>query len=267
MKFFNFDFTVARDTGFQDPATPLMEGIIDLHHHILFFIIVIIILVLWLLFIIVFKFTTGVGLNDSFFLDTRIGLYIGKLLLLRQKPFVHNYVIEIVWTIVPSIILVFIAVPSFTLLYSIDEIVNPDLTFKVIGHQWYWSYEFDDFLNRSHYFDVAFDSYMVPTDDLKEESYLHLRLLEVDAPVYLPIRTHIRVIITASDVLHSWAIPSLGVKCDAVPGRLNQLSLFIKRAGTYYGQCSEICGINHGFMPIVIHAVPQVVFKKISLYS
>jgi cytochrome c oxidase subunit 2 len=132
-----------------------------------------------------------------------------------------------------------------------DEVIDPAITIKAIGHQWYWSYEYSDYVNEQSEF-INFDSYMIPTDDLKKGD---LRLLEVDNRIKLPINTHVRVIVTAADVLHSWAIPSLGVKADCVPGRLNQTSLFIQRSGVYYGQCSEICGVQHGFMPIVIEAV------------
>ena len=151
----------------------------------------------------------------------------------------------------PSLILVLIAVPSFALLYSLDEVVDPAVTIKAIGHQWYWSYEYSDYSQESDQ-SIAFDSYMVPEDDLELGQ---LRLLDVDNRLVVPANTHIRVIITAADVLHSWAVPSLGVKCDAVPGRLNQIPLFIKREGVFYGQCSELCGANHAFMPIVVEAV------------
>jgi cytochrome c oxidase subunit 2 len=140
--------------------------------------------------------------------------------------------------------------PSFALLYSIDEIIDPALTIKVVGHQWFWSYEYNDF--ETQLGTVNFDSYMVPEDELQLGT---LRLLEVDNRVVLPLNTHTRVLVTAADVLHSWAIPSLGVKLDACPGRLNQTSLFIIRKGVFFGQCSEICGSGHGNMPIAVEAV------------
>ena len=155
------------------------------------------------------------------------------------------------WTVTPSLILMVIAVPSFALLYSMDEIVNPSITLKAIGHQWYWTYELSDYSTADDA-SIVFDSYMIPEDDL---TLGQLRLLEVDNRVVLPVHTHVRVIVTAADVLHSWAVPSLGVKCDAVPGRLNQTSFFLQREGIFYGQCSEICGANHGFMPIVVEGV------------
>lgn len=163
----------------------------------------------------------------------------------------HGILIELIWTTTPALILLIIAIPSFSLLYAMDEIVSPTVTIKTLGHQWYWSYEYSDY-NSSTYEPIAFDSYMLPEEDLQMGQ---LRLLEVDNRMVIPVKTHVRIIVSAADVLHSWAIPSLGIKCDAVPGRLNQASLFIKREGLYYGQCSEICGINHGFMPIVIEAV------------
>lgn len=217
--------------GFQDPATPIMQGIIDLHHDIVFFIVVIAIFVLWMISRTLYHFQS-----------TKNPL---------PEKILHGTAIEIAWTVTPSFILVFIAVPSFALLYSLDEIVDPAVTVKAIGHQWYWSYEYSDY-SQSDDESIAFDSYMIPEEDLELGQ---LRLLEVDHRVVLPVKTHVRVIITAADVLHSWAIPSLGIKCDAVPGRLNQIPLFIKREGVFYGQCSELCGVNHAFMPIVIEAV------------
>lgn len=162
----------------------------------------------------------------------------------------HGTLIEIIWTLVPSFILVIVALPSFALLYSIDEVINPSLTLKVVGYQWYWYYEYSDF--EASFGNIFFDSYMIPTDEL---SLGELRLLEVDNRIVLPVSTHIRILVTAGDVLHSWAIPSLGIKLDACIGRLNQTSLFMLRTGVFYGQCSEICGVGHANMPIVIESV------------
>ena len=218
-------------TGFQDPATPVMEGIINLHNDIMFFLIVIGVLVGWVLF------RTCAGYDES------INATPSKV--------VHGTTIEIVWTITPALVLMIIAVPSFALLYAMDEIIDPAITLKIVGHQWYWSYEYSDYCADGSE-PIAFDAYMLPEEDLEPGN---LRLLEVDNRVVLPVDTHVRLIITAADVLHCWAMPSFGVKMDACPGRLNQTSVFIKREGTYYGQCSEICGVNHGFMPIVVDAV------------
>ena len=145
-----------------------------------------------------------------------------------------------------------IQIPSFGLLYSLDELIDPTITLKIVGHQWYWSYEYSDYATLEGGESLNFDSYLVPTADLNAGSF---RLLEVDNRVILPINTHIRLLLTAADVLHCWAIPSFGIKLDACPGRLSQASLFIKREGYFYGQCSEICGVNHGFMPIVVRGV------------
>jgi len=217
--------------GFQDPATPVMEGINELHNTLLFYITLIVIFVGWMLGRTIYHFHEDKNKVPS--------------------TNVHGGTLEIVWTITPAFILVAIAVPSFGLLYMLDEVVDPAVTLKVIGHQWYWSYEYSDYLNEDGE-SISFDSYMIPDDELEEGQ---LRLLEVDNRIVLPTNTNIRLLITSTDVLHCWAVPSLGVKTDAVPGRLNQAGLFIKREGVFYGQCSEICGVNHGFMPIAVEAV------------
>lgn len=225
------DAPEAWQLGFQDPATPVMQGIIDLHHDIFFFMIVVAVFVLWML--------------------TRTLYHFRQSKNPIPEKIIHGTTIEIAWTVTPSLILVLIALPSFALLYSIDEVVDPAVTLKAIGHQWYWSYEYSDY-SKSDEPAIAFDSYMIPDDDLELGQ---LRLLEVDNRVVLPVNTHVRVIVTGADVLHSWAVPSLGIKCDAIPGRLNQVPLFIKREGIFYGQCSELCGANHAYMPIVVEAV------------
>ena len=225
------DAAEAWQMGFQDPATPVMQGIVDLHHDISFFLLIILLFVIWMLARTLYHFRES---NNPL-----------------PEKILHGTFIEIAWTIVPSLILLFIAIPSFALLYSMDEVVDPAVTVKAIGHQWYWSYEYSDY-NQSDQESVAFDSYMIPEDDL---SVGQLRLLDVDNRVVVPVNSHVRMIITSADVLHSWAVPSLGIKCDAVPGRLNQVSMFVKREGVFYGQCSELCGANHGFMPIVVEAV------------
>lgn len=227
---------------FQDPATPIAEGIIDIHHHVFFFLVIIFLFVSWVLYRVVYHFWYKINYDKK---NKKLLIY-----LLSHLRVTHHTTIELVWTILPSIILYLIAVPSFLLLYSMDEIIDPSITLKAIGHQWYWSYEYSDY--KINFETLAFDSYMLPEDELELGQ---LRLLEVDNPIVLPINTHIRVIVTAADVLHCWAVPSLGIKVDAVPGRLNQGSIYLKRLGTFYGQCSEICGVNHGFMPIVVKSV------------
>lgn len=154
--------------------------------------------------------------------------------------------VEAVWTILPAFILLFLALPSLQLLYLTDEIVEPGVTIKAIGHQWYWRYEYTDFC------DIEFDSYIINTVDLEEGQF---RLLEVDNRIVLPINIEIRLLVSAADVIHSWTVPALGVKADAIPGRLNQIRFIIQRPGVFYGQCSEICGANHRFIPIAVESV------------
>jgi len=230
----NFSFADMAENwqlGFQDPATPIMEGIINLHHDLMFFICVISVFVTWLL--------------------ARTIWHYNEFQNPVSSSLVHGTTIEIIWTLTPAFILLIIAIPSFSLLYAMDEVIAPTITIKTIGHQWYWSYEYSDYVNYDDEV-INFDSYMISEEDLTKGQF---RLLEVDNRMVVPVNTHIRMVISAADVLHSWAVPSLGIKCDAIPGRLNQTSMFLKREGLYYGQCSEICGVNHGFMPIVVEAV------------
>lgn len=165
--------------------------------------------------------------------------YINRFLL-------ENQTIEVIWTVLPALILIFIALPSLRLLYLLDEVNTPRVTLKSIGHQWYWRYEYSDF------FQLEFDSYIIPSNELNDNRF---RLLDVDNRAVLPFNTQIRVLVTAADVIHSWTVPALGVKADAIPGRLNQIRFLISRPGLFYGQCSEICGANHRFMPIVIERI------------
>jgi cytochrome c oxidase subunit 2 len=230
---FSFSFCDAATNwqlGIQEPSTPSAEGIIFFNNYLCFFLLAICILVFWFLRTIIILFS-----NNP-----------------KVQLFTHSSLLEIVWTIFPAIILLFLAIPSFALLYSLDELIDPELTLKIIGHQWYWSYEYSDFSLLNSNESLSFDSYMVSTNDLVKGSF---RLLEVDNRVVLPVNTHIRLLVTSADVLHSWAVPSFGLKIDACPGRLSQASIFIKRSGLFFGQCSEICGINHGFMPIAVKGV------------
>uniref|UniRef100_Q6SJM4 Cytochrome c oxidase subunit 2 n=15 Tax=Papilio TaxID=7145 RepID=Q6SJM4_PAPPL len=205
----------------QNSASPLMEQIIFFHDHTLIILIMITILV-------------GYLMINLFF-----NKYINRFLLEGQM-------IELIWTIIPTITLIFIALPSLRLLYLLDELNNPLITLKSIGHQWYWSYEYSDFNN------IEFDSYMI---NYEKSNINNFRLLDVDNRIILPMNNQIRIMVTATDVIHSWTIPSLGVKIDANPGRLNQTNLFINRPGIFFGQCSEICGANHSFMPIMIESI------------
>nr|ASY97920.1 cytochrome c oxidase subunit II [Pseudocreobotra wahlbergii] len=206
--------------GLQDSASPLMEQLMYFHDH-------------------------------SMFIIMMIVMTVGYMILsLMTNKFIDRYVmdgqyLEILWTILPAVVLVFIALPSIRILYLIDENTKPQLTLKTIGHQWYWSYEYTDFS------DIEFDSYMIPQNEL---DMYNIRLLEVDNRTTLPMKVLTRILITSEDVIHSWTIPSIGVKADATPGRLNQATFWFNRPGVFYGQCSEICGANHSFMPIVVES-------------
>nr|YP_009351666.1 cytochrome c oxidase subunit II [Globitermes sulphureus]AQP30342.1 cytochrome c oxidase subunit 2 [Globitermes sulphureus] len=205
----------------QDSASPVMEQLIFFHDHALMIMLMIITAVFYTMVMIIQNKQTS-------------------------RFTLEGQMIETIWTIAPAIILVFIAIPSLRLLYLMDEIHNPAMTLKAVGHQWYWSYEYSDFTK------LEFDSYMVQQEDQQTDTF---RLLDTDNRIVLPMNSPIRLIVTAADVLHSWTVPSLGVKTDATPGRLNQVSFSINRPGLLYGQCSEICGANHSFMPIVIESV------------
>nr|YP_009349218.1 cytochrome c oxidase subunit II [Ninox strenua]APZ75570.1 cytochrome c oxidase subunit II [Ninox strenua] len=215
--------------GFQDASSPIMEELLEFHDHALMVVLAICSLVLYLL-----------------------------MLMLTEKltsNTVDAQEIELIWTILPAIVLILLALPSLQILYMMDEINEPDLTLKAIGHQSYSTYEYTDFK------DLTFDSYMTPTTDLPLG---HFRLLEVDHRVVIPMESPIRIIVTANDVLHSSTVPSLGVKTDAIPGRLNQTSITTTRPGIFYGQCSEICGANHSYMPIVVESTPLTYFDNSS---
>nr|AJM70178.1 cytochrome c oxidase subunit 2 [Alpheus lobidens] len=212
--------------GFQDSASPLMEQLIFFHDHVMLILVLITTMVSYMMFT----------------------LFSNKL---TNRVLLEHQAAETTWTILPAVTLIFIALPSLRLLYLLDEVDLPTITLKAIGRQWYWSYEYSDFLM------VRFDAYMTNSDDSEEVVF---RGLDVDNRTVLPMNTQVRTLVTASDVIHSWAVPALGVKVDAVPGRLNQASLNMTRPGLFYGQCSEICGPNHSFMPIVIESTSTKYF-------
>nr|YP_010583745.1 cytochrome c oxidase subunit II [Sepia elegans]UXN83941.1 cytochrome c oxidase subunit II [Sepia elegans] len=214
--------------GFQDASSPLMEQIIFFHDHAMFSIIMVLTMVMYMSLALILNKFSCLNITES------------------QK-------IETIWTIAPAMILLLLAMPSLRLLYLLDETNNPLITIKTMGHQWYWSYEYSDFTN------IEFDSYMIPSSDLNLGDF---RLLETDHHLILPMKINTRMIVSSTDVIHSWAMPSLGVKVDAVPGRLNQLMLYSSKAGLFYGQCSEICGANHSFMPITLEVVSMKYFIK-----
>lgn len=281
--------------GFQDAASPIVEGIHDLHDHIMFFIYLIVALVLFLIFDAVYSaYPVAAWQRDMFKTDAewlqarKIHLphWVIKSALARRV--LHDNMLETIWTLFPSIILMLIGAVSFVLLYCMDEPVDAALTIKAIGHQWYWSYEYYAHVDwytycgilnlggqGEHFFALARalkaegidlsnfpvkavahvtgDSYLITEADLAKGQ---VRLLETDHILVIPSECHVKLLVTADDVIHSWALPAFGIKIDGVPGRLNQTFLFAKRTGMFYGQCSEICGAGHGFMPIQVMAVP-----------
>jgi len=219
--------------GFQPPATPVKDRLTAFHDYLLLPIITVIaVFVLVLLGIAMFRFS-----HRRHPVPTRTS---------------HNTVIEMLWTVVPVLILIIIAIPSFKLMYYMDRVPNPEMTIKVTGHQWYWSYEYPDQDG------LAFDSNIIPDDQLKPGQK---RLLDVDNPLVVPEDTIIRVLVTGTDVIHSWFVPSFGVQEYAIVGRLNESWMKIEHAGTYYGQCNQICGVNHAFMPIKVEAVSKEAFQ------
>jgi cytochrome c oxidase subunit 2 len=302
------DIPVQGQIGFQDAATAVMHGIVNLHHHIFFFLIIVCIFVFYIflrtykfsvlretfplvyLFLLTYSWVNAKhGKTLSIFSITSKNvteiLNIDKVIALKtlvkwyKYDVAHATILEIIWTIIPSLILLCIVGPSFALLYAMDAPINPEITIKIIGHQWYWSYEYTDsvldFYGRTiktfvskdsslEFLNISKDSYMIATSDL---AYGELRLLEVDNALYVPVFTKIRFDITADDVIHAFAVPSLGIKVDAIPGRINVAYLKILRTGIFFGQCSELCGVNHGFMPIKVVALDFSNFFKYTCAS
>lgn len=218
--------------GFQEAVTPVMHDLTAFHNLLLFIIISIALLVLGLMAYVCVRFNAKKNPTPS--------------------KATHNTLLEIIWTGIPVLILVIIAVPSFKLLYKQDVVGEADMTIKAIGRQWYWSYEYPDHGN------FTFDAFMLEEDELEEGQP---RLLATDNEIVVPVNKRVRLLTTASDVIHSWAIPAFGVKLDAVPGKLNESWFQVERTGVYYGQCSELCGVNHGFMPIAVRVVEEAEFE------
>ncbi len=221
--------------GFQEASSSSAGRIQDFHNLLLWIIIAIVIFVFILLVIVVLRFNAKAN----------------------PKPakFTHNVPLEVAWTVIPVLILLIIAVPSFRVLYENDRIEKPEMTLKITGYQWYWGYEYPD------HEDLSFNSYMIPDDEI-DTSKGQLRLLSTDNVVVLPIETNIQILVTAADVIHAFAMPALGIKIDAIPGRTNETWVRIDKVGTYYGQCSELCGKDHSYMPVEIRAVTKEDFKK-----
>nr|YP_010611143.1 cytochrome c oxidase subunit II [Metcalfa pruinosa]QWV61022.1 cytochrome c oxidase subunit II [Metcalfa pruinosa]WAR47335.1 cytochrome c oxidase subunit II [Metcalfa pruinosa] len=209
----------------MNSASPIMEQLIFFHDHTM---------------IIILSITTTVMYMMMSTIKNK----------LPNRNILENQITETIWTIIPAILLVIIALPSLKILYLMEEMLNPSITVKAIGHQWYWSYEYSDKKK------IEFESYMT-----KKKKKI-MRNMEVDNRIILPVMTQTRMIVTSSDVIHSWTIPSLGVKMDAIPGRLNQIAMMMKKTGLFMGQCSEICGANHSFMPITLESTNMKTFIK-----
>lgn len=218
------NYATSWTSNLQDGGNEWLYGIIELHDKIVFYLLIIFTIVLWIFSNIIIKMS-----NKKYHLPN----------------VAHNNMIEFIWTIIPAGILWIIGIPSLKFLYMIDQILEAEITIKAIGNQWYWSYEYENT-------DKIYDSFLIQEDELNTGD---LRQLTVDNYLILPTQTNIRMLITSNDVIHSFAVPSLGIKCDAIPGRLNSIAFNINRKGIFYGQCSELCGILHGFMPIGIKAV------------
>lgn len=258
--------------GFKDPATALMENIIELHHFIFFFILLISGLVLWLLiqiidnFIYLYNFNTKLNINNNLNLNKFLIYTYGRVAA-KTQSFKEDKYLEACWTLLPAFILIAISIPSFYMLYLSEESIETLLTVKAVGFQWYWTYDFTDLFPFWYNLktaevdidDFLIESYMEPTEYLNKAEG-QFRLLETDNILMLPTNLHLRLIITSMDTLHSFCLPSLGLKVDAIPGRLNKIDIFIYRMGVFYGQCSEICGIGHGFMPICLYAISYLNF-------
>lgn len=269
-----FDFIYPIGYTFQDEATMTMSQLIVLHDDIMCVLLFILGIVFWWLIAAVYEFKiNNIRFEDaiknfkeknSFFKNRKVFVFS-----CQQNIFYNDFkqqhqrqtIIEIIWTVIPAMILLIMAIPSITFLFRFIEPSTSFieqlgcLTIKIIGHQWYWTYEYIMPLKNDNgilsYITKEFDSYMIPEEMLEPGD---LRLLEVDNALHLPVGIPIRLLITSSDVIHSWGVPSLGVKVDAVPGRLNEIYIYIIRKGEFYGQCSELCGVNHGFMPIKVVA-------------
>ncbi|YP_001621413.1 cytochrome c oxidase subunit 2 (mitochondrion) [Debaryomyces hansenii] len=216
---------------FQDAATPNAEGMHELYDHMMYYLALMLGLVSYMLYVMMKDYK-----NNTF----------------AYKYIKHGQTLEIMWTMFPAVMLLLMAFPSFMLLYLCDEVLTPAMTVKVVGLQWYWKYEYSDFVSETGE-TVEYESYVMPEDMLEEGQ---LRLLDTDTSMVVPVDTHVRFMVTANDVLHCFTMPSLGIKVDACPGRLNQVSALMQRTGVYYGQCSELCGVNHGLMPIKTECVP-----------
>ena len=242
---------------FNLPGSCQMEGIVDLYNYISNFLIAVLFFVSSVLAFVIYTHMDGRRHLNQLFVETKENFTTWSRFVWNWT---HSTALELTWTIIPTFILIFVALPSFVLLYSLDEIVDCQGVVKITAGQWFWEYEYPvSFSSTSDILNVKVSSYMKPFDDLTPQA--PLRLLETDMPLVLPHSVNVKLVITSKDVLHSFAVPALGIKMDAVPGRLNQVTVFITEPGVYYGQCSELCGVNHAYMPIEIHAVSMEAYE------
>ena len=249
-KIFNFsNLTYSWKLSFVTPVTNIFEELVKIHNQIIILEIIIFVAIIWVLIYILICYTVT--------FKTKYDVYYN--LKSSKKSNQVEKIVEFIWTIFPAIILIIIGKISLIILYSSEELVEPSLTIKIIGNQWYWSYEYNDNCKL-----IQYDSYLIEEDELKEGE---LRLLEVDNRLVIPCKTYIRLLITSRDVIHSFGIPSLGIKLDAIPGRLNQVLIYVLKEGIYFGQCSELCGTRHGYMPIVLDAKSFKDFTSWWLYQ
>ena len=238
----------------HEPSSSILHSIVEFNQHLLTIITIIVVLVGWALYNLIINFLEYQSLQN--------------------RKFTHSKELEIIWTSIPAFTLLILSIPSFTLLYAMDEAAAPDLSIKIIGHQWFWCYELDDLVKTkicemwSLKKVLRYTSYLLVLDgvpEFKGEGFF--RLLETTKRILLPVKTFLRLLITSADVLHSWSVPSFGIKMDACPGRLNQINLFIEKTGMYFGACYEICGVQHGFMPIcVVATFKETIINKLSLF-
>ena len=253
--FYQHDTSSEWQIFLQDYSTPSMWYLVQLHHILLFYLVTIGVAVFWFISSIILNYIDEKSKNWSFKISFESSIWkplfaiLGGFMLLptyiKKNVFSHDDLkkLEIIWTTVPSIVLTMIAVPSFTLLYFMETLNWSDEVVKIIGHQWYWTYEIND---------TEFDSFLKDSSDLNNGEG---RLLEVDLPLILQLNKRVKFLVTSTDVIHSWSVPSLGIKVDGVPGRLNQITTTLNRKGRFFGQCSEICGVQHGFMPIEVRVI------------
>ena len=270
-EFFNSRCSCIWQVDFTDPATIFIEFLIQLHHNIMVLLVLIFIAILFFFYkmVIFFNISNSIKVKALYyFLQSykAFNFFIKKskynqsfsnkqklAFLIKKDNIIHNAVLEFIWTLIPIIILLIVIIPAYSLLYLLEDLDNSYLNIQVIGNQWYWNYDFETHLIPTVSTHVNMDSYL--DKNLQQSNLNNFRLLEVDNHIIIPVNSQIRLFVTSADVIHSFAIPSFGIKIDACPGRINQIYFMSKRVGFFYGQCSELCGIKHAFMPICFEVI------------